>query len=278
MRDDEQAADRRALAVLLLQILSGAPLEALKLTELTARLPRELPSSLRENIGRALAAGATSPDVTPRALAAHLAFDVAWLQAVEPATGSVALARPDFGGAAGAHAGPERGAGEGSGVRGPSTEAVASLESGARGAWEAFPHGPEVATPAAGIGFPAPPPRLPVRSAGRWMRWAFAVAVGIVLVAVGFGGRAFEPGTVVTRDQSAVSGWLGVQVGPLPDRKSALTLQRRLRRIWPSALVTPEAGRYWIQVTTYTRPYNARATVRRLRAQGFPVRTVAQRE
>jgi cell division septation protein DedD len=55
-----------------------------------------------------------------------------------------------------------------------------------------------------------------------------------------------------------------------------MTLQRRLQRFWPAALVTPEAGRYWIQVTAFARPYRARAAARRLRAQGFPVRTVLQ--
>lgn len=71
--EDDRASDTHALGVLLLQILSGTRLESLTLTELAARLPMELPASLRESIDLALSDGRGAAHAAPRALAAHLA-------------------------------------------------------------------------------------------------------------------------------------------------------------------------------------------------------------
>lgn len=277
--EDEWTADQRALAVILLQLLSGTRLESLRLAELAARLPPELPASLRESIARALGDGG-GEQLTPRALATHLAFDAAWMQAVEPVTGAHLPARP-------------------------ATSAAAVLRSG--GLADAGQTASRVAA------VPSPPPSLPeppttlragspreaathdLRQQAEEASVAKAVEtlpgsafprrlvqVGLVLIAaivaliVGMGARSVQMnGTLPSAIRAGE--WIGVQVGPVADRGSATSLQHRLRPHWPGAQVRFDAGRYWIQVTTSAWPYRARAAARRLRAQGFAVRTVSQR-
>jgi hypothetical protein len=277
--EDEWAADQRALAVILLQVLSGTRLEALRLAELASRLPAELPSSLRESIGRALTEGGEE-QITPRALATHLAFDAAWLQALEPVTGSLGPAQPSASAAAILRAGVSGDGRRPMTDQGPTTQApppglpepapTISRPSQAADAPAALPPGATQRTV-------RPSEHLPCSTLPRRL-----VQLGLVLMAlivalvVGIGARSVRMAEALPPPAGHGGDWIVVQVGPLADQGSAASIHHRLRPRWPGALVRFDAGRYWVQVTTSAWPYRARAAARRLRAQGFEVRTVLQ--
>jgi hypothetical protein len=202
-----------------------------------------------------LSAGSAEEEATPRALAAHLAFDVAWLEAMEPVTGPAGSARvrrqePVFETPSHCPALSPR-------LRPPDE----------RAAREAAP-----TPPAAVVDILE---RRPIRALTRWALGAMAAVVLIAVLVVGFGAHRDDmPGDAVAAIIARRE--FEVQVGPLSNRESALRLQRRLQRWWPAAFVRFETGRYWIQVTTAAEPFQARASARRLRAEGFRVRTVLQ--
>jgi hypothetical protein len=111
----------------------------------------------------------------------------------------------------------------------------------------------------------------------RLVRLGLGLIALIVALVVGIGARSPRMREAPGRSALQTGDWIGVQVGPIGDEDQASVLHRRLQRGWPAALVRFDAGRYWVQVMTSAWPYRARAAARRLRSQGFRVRTVLER-
>jgi hypothetical protein len=245
-----QGADVYALLALLVRLVTGrAPLPG-ELPAAVAALPDLLPASLHGELMEA--ATTPRPDTAPnaRALAVHLAFDVAWIRAQERSRREDDLVEGELSVAANA----------------ASVTRVADLEMpGSQGVDEGALRRWARAYPAAGVrGGAARATAAP----GPWTALAGArqrAAEGVLRLFRSSPLPVVNPDEVVPQVASYT-----VRLGPFAAAGEAASARARLRGAWPTAAVIAGGTSYYVEVTTCANRRRAEELVERFRAAGDP--------